>query len=316
MTCSLVQLMASFTPELIIMANQDFADWLTCDATKCLNSGILISTLLLGGRHKSSQIIGACENDKVNQQSPQQTVEQVERFARSILHAPNDGIYYAILSDAVLQPGNVYFPGHIFVIEVAGGIRTLVQSYVGEYDLASSRSCRELDGKGTSELLELLRLLCGNPGATWTPRAAILFRRLTSVSAGQFVGQRHAGQFKVCISTALDGPAKNAVAVLRDWRHTLAKHYRMGDVLSCKHDDGKRPLLSRSVVRLGVRLAHLESAIRRAFLSRAKKISTARKPTHAMNLAHTTRPGACSSGSSRSNRENVVAATRATTSTS
>lgn len=226
MTCTLLHLVSKYVHELMLMIRDDFTEsWVNCDPNKCLNTGILLAALFFG-HARAKRVITSCENDKAGGQSRDATLRRVQRFRKRI-STPGYSICYVILSDGyfVGRDGNtLYFPGHIFLIERSESDIVIMQSFVDEYSIASSRtkSCRRLDTPDF--LFKLLHdLYVSN---TWSAETSEAFLRVTGVDASKYEGcSTLESKFDFCMSRNEGDshrcPREMARIAVRRWREKV-----------------------------------------------------------------------------------------------
>lgn len=209
---------------MMIMLSEDFNDYVNCDPTKCLNTGILISSLFLG-TDVSKSFVTQCDNEVVKRQDRLTSLHHIKKLER-YLQSHQNGVFYVIMSDGVFDKKNTfdatqYFPGHIFVIEKHSAKSfTVIQSFVGEYDISSIRGCKSF--KSMKFLIKMLNDLYVEN--RWTQKTTKDFMRLTDVDGSKFEGYDiDISQFKFCavcvesISHAVD----YLVTVVNQWLETV-----------------------------------------------------------------------------------------------
>lgn len=245
--CSLLQVVSKYNDELMLMIHDEFGEaWVNCDPQKCLNTGILLSTLFLG-KTSSSKIVQRCENDAVTRQIPHETRKRANTFFSRL---NNPGLFYVILSDGNFslprdRRDNLYFPGHIFILECGiDGTITMMQTFVNEYDLRSPKSCTRLDD--TTNIVTVIDHLYF--GRNWSSKTTIAFKKLTGVDCSAYEGRTtHESQFNfVAVPDVSLSRAKSKIqSTVRKWRQRVLENTLKNDWVCGQIAIPRRVLLRR-----------------------------------------------------------------------
>lgn len=183
-------------------------DYGMMDRTKCLNTAVMVLYALTG--EQALQHTRHCD-----------VVNVVERYARegnrsgeemtqlaSSMGSPEDSdgsesrLYYVMITDADLEnDGGVqlYFPGHVFVIERSGGMFQTYQSYIKRYDLEdyldNVRSTARDDAFLRDIATELAHLFSVE---RWDARCSRFWRRFTHAPGDRYEGFKVRDRLLLC----------------------------------------------------------------------------------------------------------------------
>ena len=195
--------------------------------TKCLNTAVMTMTLYLGmmsalphTRYCDVQHVKARHKRQPNRGSTSGSA-----LMRSVLRASplnKRYLHYVMLTDGDLTlpdgRGEVYFPGHVFVIEHGVDGYKLYQSYVERYDL-NQHICHRggslrLDRAQMQLVMEAVKRFVAAP--TWTEQSSRDFALLTHVEPdvfqGAFGGARNDDAILLCHRTVeFKGGCTNAL---------------------------------------------------------------------------------------------------------
>jgi len=139
-------------PTMQLLTNDIKAYNMSLLTTKCLNTAVMLMYFMVGNR--GIQLADRCDCSKFRETSlkaaiddDSQNARTVRSLAKSILRksALKRELFYILLTDAnfATNSGDVYFPGHVIVIEKIPPVETtqnqisynVYQSYIYEYDL-------------------------------------------------------------------------------------------------------------------------------------------------------------------------------------
>lgn len=187
MSCRVGDILAKHAPALIQVMTERLPTYhMRLVTTKCLNTAVTLMYLTLGEaalRHtRYCDVPVVLERSRKGGPSRLTVLDAL----RARVLAPATAalrVFYVMLTDA--QLGAVYFPGHVFIMEVwtaASGRRVvrLHQSYINAYSSKASgvRSpCKVLDQVG---------LIVGSEA--WDARCVNAWRALTGVDSAKFLG--------------------------------------------------------------------------------------------------------------------------------
>lgn len=178
-SCSLLSTIFRFIEPIKIMVEHEHPGWLDCSTnTKCLNTGILVSNLVM-----SASAFKSTENNSVNARStPRRNAGKVDKLARLLLSPSlTSQLLYVIMTDGKFAgcEGTPFFPGHVFVIEKLPRNKgfQVIQTFIGMYDTTDARVCQRRTLSQMRQFLEMLRVLYGGSaaGPTWTAEMHTVF---------------------------------------------------------------------------------------------------------------------------------------------
>lgn len=257
--------------------------------TKCLNTAIMVMYLALGDGALATT--RQCDVEPVRKRRSGNDSRITDRAIAELLKArvldpdaKGRWLHYVMLTDGNLPKApkatagakeEIYFPGHVFVIEsfpADGGARKyrFYQSYVNHYDVvqhtammhssnggpAASASSASSPDIGVDEVRRMLDGLIGLASKpVWDEGMSSFwswFARVPRAHAEQFVGYRREGFVLMCHRHVLvDGCAQSlrslAARALEDTRHMHDPDAVWGDPSLYDSANGAKPLTVREM---------------------------------------------------------------------
>jgi hypothetical protein len=187
MSCRVGDVLAKHAPALIQLMTARLPGYhMRLITTKCLNTAVTLMYLTLGER--ALQHTRYCDVPVVLERSrkggPSRLVVYDGLRARVLdPAATNHRVFYVMLTDA--QLGAVYFPGHVFIMEVwttRSGKRVvrIHQSYINAYRSNASGP------RAPAKVLDEVHAILGSP--TWDAKCVKAWKSLTGVDSTKFLG--------------------------------------------------------------------------------------------------------------------------------
>lgn len=196
---------------LIQLLSYDFPEYnMKLQTTKCLNTGILVCLSLLG--MKGLELVNYCDSNMTttrHKQGQDNNIDVLQDLNKHLFSTRErkSQLFYILLTDGYFpKPGdkNIYFPGHVIIIEkhfdekVNKHIYVLHQSYINEYDLHTfAKTSKTYFTKEELEKhIQGIRLALTSP--TWSPSVAQAWKNLTNVDTSTFLSSNSYQQFFIC----------------------------------------------------------------------------------------------------------------------
>lgn len=205
--------------------------------TKCLNTSVALLVMALGLAHgaEAAKFCSVESTTARHRAGQHRNADVLAELRARLLDAPappkpRRDLFYVLLTDADLSavPKNVYFPGHVFIVEKGwSGALQLYQSYINEYDLDGHVSRNDfslsIDRDRVSELLDDLEYVLLR-ARVWDERCVRAWRNLTHVDTAKWTGALvgddrilvcvHASSASGCLET-LDGYVAEKIRRIR-----------------------------------------------------------------------------------------------------
>lgn len=195
-TCSYVYILSNFLISILQVNNIHDANIYPNNliTTKCLNTAVMLVTLLIGREHLST--IEYCNVDNTRNRhlnNIDTNKKQSKKLCDSLLSKSiKSSIYYVMLTDGYLYNEynqSIYFPGHVFIIEKINNEEYYIyQSYIGEYDLnmfLRRRRCMKYSKDFIKILMKYISKL-KNKNNIWDKDMINFWLKLTHVNSKQF----------------------------------------------------------------------------------------------------------------------------------
>lgn len=196
---------------LIQLLSNDFPQYnMKLQTTKCLNTGILLCLSLLGT--KGLEIVNYCDSNLTTTRHKQGQDDNIEIFKKlqKQLFSKRERrsqLYYILLTDGYFPKQgtvNVYFPGHVILIEkhfdrvLNQHVYVLHQSYINEYDLHTfaKTSKTQFNKDEIAKHISGIKLALTSP--TWTAYVADAWKSLTNVDTSSFLTSHSQQNFFMC----------------------------------------------------------------------------------------------------------------------
>lgn len=217
--CDVGYIIKDYVHVLIQLLTNDIAEFnMENRVTKCLNTAVMLMYFMIG--EKGIQYANACDCETFNKKNQEMLQKgyfnmnnNTMRRLRSSILSKNDKercLYYILLTDAQLSSSpDIYFPGHVVVIEKVPFIDdttktpdvyyNVYQSYINEYDLQKYH-----DKNNTFHVpYNAMRLLLGQLNyilntEKWDDNCRDFWKNITHVDSPQFVGATIRNKFFIC----------------------------------------------------------------------------------------------------------------------
>lgn len=218
--CDLGYVIKDYVVPLIQLLSHDLKDYnMKMQTTKCLNTGVMLMLFMVG--KKGLQITDYCDSVRVVQRHRAMKDSNtliLEALMKMLLNKSFKlrQVCYVLLSDGYFKSaaGNIYFPGHVFVLEKFwenGEIYfNIYQSYINEYDLKghfdNMNGSVRLTYSDVAHLLKKLSYIVMND--VWDTISTQYWKEITNVDASKFEGYTTTDNICTCFKSA---PLKSCV---------------------------------------------------------------------------------------------------------
>ena len=218
--CDLGYLIQDHLPALMQLMTYDQRSVMTTETTKCLNTAVMITHLMLGPE-RAAPVTAACDVHVVRRSAlagkhPGNPAVAASLKERVLMTGGKRAIFYVMITDAAamplepaamplkLQPAAVptqHFPGHVFVVErLPRGTFNVYQSYIRSYSMAGHldrwRKSLSVSRARMTKLLEGLSVLGGS--RVWDAPCTAFWQDLTGVDESRFEGYALTGHVHLC----------------------------------------------------------------------------------------------------------------------
>lgn len=259
--CDVVYIMINYVVPLMQCLTNDLREYnMQLITSKCLNSAVAIMFFFLG--KKGLKHAQYCDSNALVTRAKDGIQDNVSVFAKmrsSLLHKNIKSRYvnYILFNDGYfpLGDGQIYFPGHVFIVEKVPSSNgrepsyNLYQSYINKYDLKGYYEQNKNTFKYTYQqmknLLEKLNYILNAPH--WDAQCVRYWKDFTFVDTINIQGAVHQGKLFVCFShdklvKCVENIEKYTKDKLKDIKNYPHKHEIYGKAEYYKSDNGIKPL--------------------------------------------------------------------------
>jgi hypothetical protein len=215
--CNIGYLIKGHVKVLLQALTNDYPEYnFRLQTTKCLNTAVMLVLFLVGKRGLA--LANACDtrevikrnNDGVDNNNDVVQALKTQLFSKK---EKKRTIYYILLSDGHFekqgQSTNVYFPGHVFVLEKVWDSMNkkhffnFYQSYINRYDLkqhVKHNKGLELSFEKATLLIDNLEHVLSSP--LWDNESAKRWKDVTFVDTPEFLNSKSHNKFFLCFRKA------------------------------------------------------------------------------------------------------------------
>jgi hypothetical protein len=193
-TCEYIRVISKYIKSLLEVLSIAFNDTINTSETKCLNTAIMIVVVLIGSEHFSTLDECSVNNTVKNMNTKITTNYNVITKLKRDMNKSDSGMFYILITDGMLTKGSnseqVYFPGHVFIIDKNKDCFSLYQSYINEYSLdkyLEREDCNCMDKKQINRYIKNIQKLLTTP-TQWEANTASFWKSMTNVDSEQFIG--------------------------------------------------------------------------------------------------------------------------------
>lgn len=196
-TCEYIRVISKYIKSILAVLSIDFQNTINTSETKCLNTAIMIVVVLIGSEQFSELDKCSVANtiDRMNTTEITNNQTVIDELYSSIKDSTS-GMFYILLTDGMLKKNNntnseqVYFPGHVFIIDKNEACYTLYQSYINEYSLKDNREKEKCVCMSYAKIQKYIgnieKLL--TTSELWNKNTTKFWKSMTNVESEQFIG--------------------------------------------------------------------------------------------------------------------------------
>ena len=197
-SCQYIYLISNYIHSILQFMNYTFSDSYVNNLieTKCLNTAVMLVILLLG--EKKIPAIQYCDVPNTIQRHTINTDSNksiLNKLVNSLCrHSKHSYMYYIMLTDGNLRNhtsnNEIYFPGHVFIVEKKNNRYMIYQSYIGQYTLKThitKTKCKYIDKEVVTSMCHYLKLFFSD-SYVWNKDTITFWNKLTNVDSSKFLG--------------------------------------------------------------------------------------------------------------------------------
>lgn len=197
-SCQYVLLISNHIHSILQLMNYKFSDSYVNNLieTKCLNTAVMLIVLMLN-QNKIPQIQYCDVPNTIQRHSilVDSNSKILSKLTRSLCRSSKHSyMYYIMLTDGNLHNhstnSEIYFPGHVFIVEKTNNQYMIYQSYIGQYTLKShmiKTKCNYLDKDVITTMCEYFQKFLSH-SYVWNNDTITFWKNLTNVDSSKFVG--------------------------------------------------------------------------------------------------------------------------------
>ena len=250
--CDLAYVLKDYVNPLIQLLTYDLRDYnMQFLTTKCLNTGVMLM-LFMAGKKQGLQITEECDSALVTSRHRSKTDSNydilnslVERVLSK--HFRFRQVYYILMTDGYFtrqseQAEQVYFPGHVFILEKVKEGPTIYfnffQSYINEYDLKghfdNMNGSVRLSYEDAAVMMKQISYVLMSD--IWDEKCTQYWYDITKVDASKFNGCTTTDNLFLCFrNISLKSCVENIQTYVKDKLKTIA-HSPVKDPATVKKD--------------------------------------------------------------------------------